>query len=83
MFGGSVGRQIQLLYAATVVIHITTRTTQLSKENEQSIITLRHKGQSIQKTSRTLNVSVTKTIKHFDETGTAPGKQDQELPQLL
>jgi transposase len=48
------------------------RTTQISKEKLQSIITLRHEGQSIRKMSRSLNVSssaVVKTIKHFDDTG--------------
>ncbi len=48
------------------------RTTQLSKEKWQSIITLRHEGQSIRKISTTLNVSssaVAKTIKCYDETG--------------
>ena len=49
------------------------RTAQNSKEKRQSIITLRHEGQSVRKMSRTLKVSsnvVTKTIKHYDETGT-------------
>ena len=47
------------------------RTTQLSKEKQQSIITLRQEGQSSRKISRTLNVSsaVAKTIKRYDETG--------------
>ena len=46
------------------------RTAQISKEKQQSIITLRHEGQSIW-ISRTLKVSssaVTKFIKHYDET---------------
>ena len=48
------------------------RTTQISKEKHQSIITLRHEGLSIQNISRTFKVSssaVTKTIKRYDETG--------------
>jgi transposase len=48
------------------------RTAQISKEKLQSIITLRHEGQSIQNISRTLKVSsnvVSKTIKRYDETG--------------
>ena len=48
------------------------RTAQISKEKRQSIITLRHEGQSIRKISRTFKVSssvVAKTIKRYDETG--------------
>ena len=48
------------------------RTAQISKEKQQSIITLRHEGQSILKNPRTLNVSsnsVAKIIKSYDETG--------------
>ena len=48
------------------------RTTQLSKEKRQPIITLRQEGQSFRKISRTLNVSssaVVKTIKRYDEIG--------------
>ena len=48
------------------------RTAQISKEKQQSIITLKHEGQSIRKTSRAMKVSssaVTKTIKRFDKTG--------------
>jgi transposase len=48
------------------------RTAQISEEKQQSIITLRHEGQSIRNISRTLNVSsseVAKTIKRYDETG--------------
>ena len=47
------------------------RTAQISKE-KQSIITLKHEGQSIRTISRTLKVSssaVAKTIKRYDETG--------------
>ena len=49
-----------------------SRTAQISKEKQQSIITLRHDGQSIRNISRTLKVSssaVAKTIKRYDETG--------------
>ena len=49
-----------------------SRTAQISKEKQQSIITLRHEDQSIRKMSRTLKVSssaVAKTIKRNDETG--------------
>jgi hypothetical protein len=42
------------------------RTAQISKEKRQSIITLRHEGQSIQNVSITLNVS--RTTKRYDET---------------
>ena len=48
------------------------RTAKISKEKLQSIITLRHEGQSMRKISRTLKVSlsaVAKTIKRYDETG--------------
>ena len=48
------------------------RTAEISKEKWQSIITLRHEGQSMQKMSRTLKVSksaVAKTIKRYEETG--------------
>jgi transposase len=53
-------------------VHIISRTAQISKDKQQSIITLRHEGQSIRKMSRTLKVSssaVAKTIKRYDETG--------------
>ena len=44
-----------------------SRTAQISKDKkQQSIITLRPEGQSIQKFSSS---SVTKTIKRYDETG--------------
>jgi hypothetical protein len=48
------------------------RTAQIIKEKRQSIITLRHEAQSIQKMLRTLKVSskvVAKPIKCYDETG--------------
>ena len=66
-----------------------SKTAQISKEKRQSIITLRHEGQSIRNISRTLNISsiaVAKTIKRYDETGShedhhRKGK-DPELPML-
>ena len=63
------------------------RTTQLSKEKQQSIITLRQEGQSSRKISRTLNVSssaVAKTnaMMKLALMRTAPGQEDQELPLL-
>ena len=57
------------------------KTAQISKEKRQSIITLRHEGQSIRKMSRTLNVSSSagaKPIKRYDETGSNEGSS--ELP---
>jgi hypothetical protein len=56
------------------------RTTQISKEKQQSIITLRHKGQSI---SRSLNVSSSafaKTIKRYDETGSHEDHHRNGIP---
>jgi transposase len=54
------------------------RTAQISQEKLQSIITLRHEGQSIRKMSRTLKVSssaVAKTIKRYDEIGSHEDRQ--------
>ena len=48
------------------------KTAQISKEKHQSIINLRHEGQSIQKMARTLNISssaIAKSTKGYDETG--------------
>ena len=70
------------------------RTTQISKEKRQPIITLRHEGQSILKISRTLKVAssaVAKSVKCYDETGsheTATGMEDPDKfiscqPQIL
>ena len=61
------------------------RTAQISKEKGQSIITLRHEGQSIWTISRTLNVSsseVAKTIKHYDETGSHEDRHRKGSPQV-
>ena len=72
-------------FVCTVVVHIMARTTQLSKEKRQSIITLRHEGQSIQKISRTLKVPssvVAKTIKRFDETGSHEDRHRKGRPRV-
>ena len=60
------------------------RTTQLSKEKQQSIITLRQEGQSSRKISRTLNVSsaVAKTIKRYDETGSHEDRPRTGRPRV-
>jgi transposase len=53
-------------------VHIMARKAQIGKEKPQSIVTLRHESQSIQKISRTFKVSssaVEKSIKSYDETG--------------
>ena len=52
-------------------------TAQISKEKQQSIITLRHESQSMWKISRTFKVSssaVAKNIKRYDETGSQERK---------
>ena len=62
-----------------------SRTAQISTEKRQSIITLRHDGQSIRKMSRTLNVSssvIAKTIKHYDETGSHENHHRKGRPLL-
>ena len=64
------------------------RTAKTGKEKRQSIITLRHEGQSMRKMSRTFQVyssAVAKTIKRYDETGSheaSTGKADAQLPLL-
>ena len=61
------------------------KTAQISKEKRQSIITLRHAGQSMGKMSRTLNVSssaVAKTIKHYDETGSHEDRHRKGRPRV-
>ena len=61
-------------------VHILARTAQISKEKQQSIITLWHEGQSIWKISRTLKVSssaVAKTTKRYDETGSQEDRQQE------
>ena len=60
------------------------RTAQKSKEKRQSI-TLRHEGQSIQKFSRTLNLSsseVAKNIKLYDETGSHEDSHRNVRPRV-
>ena len=66
-------------------VNFMARTAQLSKERRQSIITLRHEGQSIQKMSRTLKVSssaVAKTIKLYDETGSHEERHRKGRPRV-
>lgn len=61
------------------------KTTQLSKEKRQFIITLKNEGQSIRKISRTLKVSasaVAKTIKRYDETGSLEDRPRQGRPRV-
>ena len=66
-------------------VHITVRTAQIRKEKQQSIITLRHEGQTIGKISRTLKVSssaVAKTIKRYDETGSHEDRHRKGRPRV-
>jgi azurin len=50
-------------------IHIVARTAQISKEKRQSIITLRHEGQSMRENLFEVSSSaIAKTIKRYDET---------------
>ena len=61
------------------------RTAQISKEKQQSIITLRHEGQSIRKMSRTLKVSssaVAKNMKRYDETGSHEDRHRKGRPRV-
>jgi transposase len=61
------------------------RTAQISKEKRQSIITLRHEGQSMRGISRTLKVSssaVAKTIKCNDETGSHEDRYSKGKPRV-
>ena len=61
------------------------RTAQISEEKQQSIITLRHEGNSIRKISETLKVSssaVAKTIKCYDETGSHEDRHTKVKPRL-
>ena len=59
---------ISLLYLVKDRVHIMARTAQINKEKRQSIITLRHEGQSIRK------MSITHEDRHR--------KEDPELPLL-
>ena len=66
-------------------VHIMARTAQISKEKLESIITLRHEGQSIRNISRTLKVSlsaVAKTIKRYDETGSHEDRHKNGRPRV-
>ena len=61
------------------------RTTQISKEKQQSFMTLRHEDQSIRKMSRTLKVSssaVSKTMKLYDETGSHEDHHRKGRPRV-
>ena len=62
------------------------RTAEISKEKRQSIITLRHVGQSIWNISRTLKVytsAVAKTIKCYDETGSHVDRYRKRRPRVI
>jgi transposase len=68
-----------------VQVHILARTAQISNVKRQSIVTLGHQGQSMQKISRTLKVSscsVAKTIKHYDETGSQEDRHRKGRPKV-
>ena len=61
------------------------RTAQTSKEKRQSIITLRHEGQSTRNISRTLKVfpsAVAKNIKRYDETGSHEDRNRKGKPRV-
>jgi transposase len=61
------------------------RTAQILKGKQQSVIILRHEGQSIQIISRNWKVSssaVAKTIKHNDETGSHEDRHRKERPRV-
>jgi transposase-like protein len=62
------------------------RTAQISKEKQESIITLRHEGQSIWKMSRTLKVyssAVAKTLKLYDEIGSHEDHYSEKTQSYL
>ena len=61
------------------------RTAQISKEKQQSIISLRHEGRLIWNISRTLKVSssaVVKTIKRYDETASHEDRHRKGRPRV-
>ena len=63
-----------------------TRTAQISKEKQQSIITLRHEGQSIWKILRALKVyssAVANTIKRYNETGSHEDHHRKGRPGVI
>ena len=72
-------------YLVKYQVHIMARTAQIIKEKRQSIITLRHEGQSIRKISRTLKVStsaVAQTIMSYDETGSHEDRHRKGRPRV-
>ena len=76
----------RLPYLVKDQVHIIAITAQISKGKWQSIITLRHEGQSIWKMSRTLKVSssaVSKTIKRYDDTGSHEDRNRKGRPPEL
>jgi transposase len=61
------------------------RAAQISREKRQSIVTLRHEGQSLRNISRTWKVSssaVAKTLKHYDETGSHEDRNRKGRPRV-
>jgi transposase-like protein len=61
------------------------RTAEISKEKQQSILTLRHEGQSIWNISRTLGVSssaLAKAIKRYGETGSHEDRHRNVRPRV-
>ena len=56
------------------------RTAQISKEKRQSIITLRHEGQSIRK--KVYSSAVAKPIKRYDETGSHEDRHRKGRPSV-
>jgi transposase len=61
------------------------RTAQISKDKQQSIITLRHEGQSMRKMSRTVKISSSadgKTIKRYDGTGSHEDSHGKGRPRV-
>ena len=58
-----------------------SRTAQISKEKQQSIITLRHAGQSIWKSARTSS-AVAKTMKRYDETASHEDHHRKGRPRV-
>ena len=66
-------------------VQIIARPAQISKEKQQSVITLRHEGQSIRNISRTLKVSssaVAKCINCYDETCSHEDRHRNDYPEL-
>ena len=61
-------------------VHIMARTAQISKEKRQSIITLKHEGQSIRIMSRTLKVS--SAVANDDETGSHEDRHRKGRPRV-